>query len=130
MEDALRLGCVGIGYTIYPGSSQRNRMYEDLRQLILEAAQHNLEDAVEILPFADRAGDLVQQVQSSKLRFGFLLGLPLGLEVLGLGLQGRQGPVLVPPLPQAQRPRATDDRRLRHEARVPFRSCLGRYHSR
>ena len=37
VKDALRLGCAAIGYTIYPGSSQRNRMYEDLRQLILEA---------------------------------------------------------------------------------------------
>jgi class I fructose-bisphosphate aldolase len=37
VKDALRLGCTAIGYTIYPGSGQRNRMYEDLRQLILEA---------------------------------------------------------------------------------------------
>jgi class I fructose-bisphosphate aldolase len=42
VKDAVRLGCVGIGYTIYPGSSQRNRMYEDLRQLILEAKDHGL----------------------------------------------------------------------------------------
>src|SRR5512134_1090515 len=26
VEDALRLGCVGVGYTIYPGSGARNRM--------------------------------------------------------------------------------------------------------
>src|SRR4051812_4444476 len=32
VEDALRLGCVGIGYTIYPGSGHRNRMYEDLKE--------------------------------------------------------------------------------------------------
>jgi len=37
VEDALRLGCVGIGYTIYPGSSERNTMYEILRELTLEA---------------------------------------------------------------------------------------------
>jgi len=37
VKDAQRLGCVGIGYTIYPGSGQRNRMYEDLRHLIHEA---------------------------------------------------------------------------------------------
>ena len=37
VKDALRLGCAAIGYTIYPGSGHRNRMYEDLRQLILEA---------------------------------------------------------------------------------------------
>jgi class I fructose-bisphosphate aldolase len=42
VKDAVRLGCAAIGYTIYPGSGQRNRMYEDLRQLILEAKDHGL----------------------------------------------------------------------------------------
>src|SRR5688572_30606629 len=42
VKDAVRLGCVGIGYTIYPGSGFRNRMYEDLRNLILEAKEHGL----------------------------------------------------------------------------------------
>ena len=37
VKDAIRLGCSAIGYTIYPGSGQRNRMYEDLRELIAEA---------------------------------------------------------------------------------------------
>ncbi len=42
VEDALRLGCSAIGYTIYPGSGYRNQMYEDLRQLILEARSAGL----------------------------------------------------------------------------------------
>lgn len=42
VEDALRLGCVGIGYTIYPGSGQRNRMYEDLREMTIEAKRKGL----------------------------------------------------------------------------------------
>jgi class I fructose-bisphosphate aldolase len=42
VEDALRLGCVAIGYTIYPGSGHRNRMYEDLRELTLEAKRKGL----------------------------------------------------------------------------------------
>ncbi|MCH9045079.1 MAG: class I fructose-bisphosphate aldolase [SAR324 cluster bacterium] len=37
VEDALRLGCVAIGYTIYPGSSESNTIYEALRELTLEA---------------------------------------------------------------------------------------------
>jgi len=37
VPDALRLGCCAIGYTIYPGSEHRNRMYEDLRNLIRDA---------------------------------------------------------------------------------------------
>jgi class I fructose-bisphosphate aldolase len=42
VEDALRLGCVGIGYTIYPGSPMRNRQMEDLRELTLEAKRKGL----------------------------------------------------------------------------------------
>lgn len=30
IEEALRLGCVGIGFTIYPGSTERKGMYEEL----------------------------------------------------------------------------------------------------
>ncbi len=37
VEDALRLGCSAIGFTIYPGSGYRNTMYEQIRELILEA---------------------------------------------------------------------------------------------
>ncbi|EFH86231.1 class I fructose-bisphosphate aldolase [Ktedonobacter racemifer] len=37
VEDALRLGCVAVGFTIYPGSSERTIMYEQLRDLAAEA---------------------------------------------------------------------------------------------
>jgi class I fructose-bisphosphate aldolase len=37
VDDALRLGCAAIGYTIYPGSELRNQMYQDLRDLIRDA---------------------------------------------------------------------------------------------
>lgn len=37
VEDALRLGCIGVGYTIYPGTQDRRFLYEQLREIILEA---------------------------------------------------------------------------------------------
>ncbi len=37
VEDALRLGCSAVGFTIYPGSSERTTMYQQLRELALEA---------------------------------------------------------------------------------------------
>jgi class I fructose-bisphosphate aldolase len=46
VKDALRLGCSAIGFTIYPGSSARNTMYEELRELILEAKSHGLPSVV------------------------------------------------------------------------------------
>src|SRR5262245_24753679 len=42
VRDAQRLGCVAIGFTIYPGSGQRNTMYEEFRELCLEAKSHGL----------------------------------------------------------------------------------------
>jgi class I fructose-bisphosphate aldolase len=42
VEDALRLGACAIGYTIYPGSGQRNTMYQDLKELTLEAKRKGL----------------------------------------------------------------------------------------
>lgn len=40
--DALRLGCCAVGFTIYPGSSERTTMYEQLRELAAEAKEAGL----------------------------------------------------------------------------------------
>ena len=37
VDDALRLGCAGIGFTIYPASCERNEMYTELRELAEDA---------------------------------------------------------------------------------------------
>jgi class I fructose-bisphosphate aldolase len=42
VDEALRLGCAAIGYTIYPASGARNRQYEDLRALTQEAKRKGL----------------------------------------------------------------------------------------
>jgi fructose-bisphosphate aldolase, class I len=42
VQDALRLGCAAIGFTIYPGSSNSRIMYEELRELSREAKSHGL----------------------------------------------------------------------------------------
>lgn len=42
VSDALRLGCVAVGFTIYPGSSERVTMYEELRELTAEAKEAGL----------------------------------------------------------------------------------------
>jgi DhnA family fructose-bisphosphate aldolase class Ia len=42
VDDALRLGCVGVGYTIYPGSARRFEMYERLRDIVREAKARGL----------------------------------------------------------------------------------------
>jgi len=50
VKDAVRLGCSAIGYTIYPGSGARNAMYEELRELILEAKDSGLPTIVWAYP--------------------------------------------------------------------------------
>jgi class I fructose-bisphosphate aldolase len=37
VDDALRLGCAAVGFTIYPGSSERNEMYMEFREIAEEA---------------------------------------------------------------------------------------------
>jgi class I fructose-bisphosphate aldolase len=46
VADALRLGCAAIGYTIYPGSAHAGMMYEQVRELILEARSVGLPSVV------------------------------------------------------------------------------------
>ncbi|MCG3153121.1 MAG: Fructose-bisphosphate aldolase class 1 [bacterium] len=55
VDDALRLGCVGIGYTIYPGTAERGSSYEQLREVIAEAKAAGLVVVVWSYP---RGGDL------------------------------------------------------------------------
>src|SRR6476661_4157652 len=46
VQDALRLGCAAIGFTIYPGSAFRNEMYGEIRDLIAEARDSGLPSVV------------------------------------------------------------------------------------
>jgi class I fructose-bisphosphate aldolase len=50
VEDAVRLGCSAIGYTIYPGSGARNEQYQELRELIAEAKSVGLPTIVWAYP--------------------------------------------------------------------------------
>ncbi len=42
VKDALRLGCSAIGFTIYPGSGNRNTSYQEIRDLIGQAREVGL----------------------------------------------------------------------------------------
>ncbi len=42
VKDALRLGCVGVGFTIYPGSAHRLEMYGRVRALAEQAKRQGL----------------------------------------------------------------------------------------
>ena len=42
VKDALRLGCVAVGFTIYPGSANAQAMYQQCREMIAEAKADGL----------------------------------------------------------------------------------------
>ncbi len=42
VDDALRLGCAAIGFTIYPGSINFKKMYQEIKDLALEAKRNGL----------------------------------------------------------------------------------------
>jgi class I fructose-bisphosphate aldolase len=42
VDEALRLGCAAIGFTIYPASALRNQMYQQIRELTEEAKRKGL----------------------------------------------------------------------------------------
>lgn len=62
VEDALRLGCVGIGFTIYPGSTERKQMYEEIAKASREAKKAGL--AVVIWSYA-RGKDLSKEGETA-----------------------------------------------------------------
>lgn len=50
VKDAVRLGCTAVGYTIYPGSGERNPQYEALQRLIHDARAAHLPTIVWAYP--------------------------------------------------------------------------------
>jgi class I fructose-bisphosphate aldolase len=53
VHDALRLGCVAVGYTIYPGTAERRFQYEQFRELAEEAKSAGLAVVVWAYPRGD-----------------------------------------------------------------------------
>jgi class I fructose-bisphosphate aldolase len=81
VEDALRLGCVAIGYTIYPGSGARNRMYEDLRELTIEAKRKGLAVVVWSYP---RGGGISKDGETAidVVAYGAQIAAQLGAHII------------------------------------------------
>jgi class I fructose-bisphosphate aldolase len=62
VQDALRLGSIAVGLTIYPGSNKATRMIEEAREIIREAKSHGL--AVVIWSYA-RGGSLSKEGETA-----------------------------------------------------------------
>jgi fructose-bisphosphate aldolase, class I len=80
VEDALRIGCVGIGYTIYPGSALRNTQYQELREMTLEAKRKGLVVVVWAYPRGtgmSKQGETAIDVTAYAAHISAQLGAPI-----------------------------------------------------
>ncbi len=81
VADALRLGCVAIGYTIYPGTVDRRLQYEQLRELTKEAKAAGLVVMVWAYP---RGGALSKEGETAVdiIAYGAQIAAQLGVHII------------------------------------------------
>jgi class I fructose-bisphosphate aldolase len=77
VNDALRLGCAAIGFTIYPGSEEQFGMMEELRELAEEAKSAGLAVVVWSYPrgpMLDKAGETALDICAYAAHMAALMG--------------------------------------------------------
>ena len=62
VDDAVRIGCAAVGFSIYPGSNSSPQMYEELREITREAKSKGLAVVVWSYP---RGGDLKKEDETA-----------------------------------------------------------------
>ena len=94
VNDALRLGCAAVGFTIYPGSNERNTMYQELREIAEEAKVKGLAVVVWSYPRGaglSKAGETAIDVCG----YAAQIACQLGANVVKV----KSPPSTVPPVP-------------------------------
>ncbi len=81
VQDALQLGCTGIGLTLYPGSTNYNSMVEEAREIIREAKYYGL---VTVLWSYARGGKLTKTAETSLdvISYGAHMACLLGAHII------------------------------------------------
>ena len=77
VDDALRLGCAAIGFTVYPGSSEALDMFEEISELREEAAAKGLPTVIWSYPRGEdlsKAGETAIDVGAYAAQIAALLG--------------------------------------------------------
>ncbi len=86
VEAAMRLGCVAIGYTIYPGSSHCNEMYEKLQFLAEEAKTAGLAVVVWSYPRGSGIPDSKGETALDVVAYAAQLACQMGAHVVKVKL--------------------------------------------
>ncbi len=77
VKDALRLGCMGIGFTIYPGSHHVNEMMEEISELCREAKEYGLATVIWSYPrggFISKDGETAFDICTYAAHFAAMIG--------------------------------------------------------
>src|SRR5205085_11816464 len=85
VEDALRLGCSAVGFTIYPGSAERTTMYQELREIAEEAKAVGLAVVVWSYP---RGSSLSKEGETAVdvVAYGAQIAAQLGADIIKVKL--------------------------------------------
>ena len=121
VRDALRLGCVAVGYIIYPGTLERRLQYEQLRELAEEAKAAGLVVVVWAYPRGDglsKEGETALDVTA----YAAYIAAQLGAHIIKIKL-----PTAYLELEEARKvyeeqhiPRGTLTERVRHVVQSTF----------
>jgi|694.fasta_scaffold23319_6 class I fructose-bisphosphate aldolase len=85
VDDAVRLGCSAVGFTLYPGSIHSNEMEQQARMLIADARKAGL---ITILWIYPRGAGLIkgQERAVDIIAYGVALGVSLGAQIIKVKL--------------------------------------------
>ena len=121
VADALRLGCAAIGFTIYPGSTHRLEMYQQIRALAEEAKRSGLAVVIWSYP---RGSSLKKEDETALDVTGYAahIAAQLGAHIIKVKLPGENiAQDAARKVYEAQNvPRATLTDRVRHMVHCAF----------
>lgn len=121
VSDALRLGCAGIGFTIYPGTKDRRLLYEELRELVREAKAAGLVVVVWSYP---RGGTLSKEGETAidVVAYAAQIAAQMGATMIKVKLPSAhlELPAAAKAYQQYQVPIATIADRVRHVVQSAF----------
>lgn len=112
VQDAVRLGCVAVGFTIYPGSAAAQTMYQQCREMIREAKSCGLAAVVWSYP---RGSDISKQGETA-------------LDVVAYAAQiaAQLGAHVIKVKPPTEHIEQAEARKVYEKARVPMATLAER----
>jgi fructose-bisphosphate aldolase, class I len=122
VQDALRLGCSAIGFTIYPGSEHMLELQEEITQLSEEAKAYGIATVIWSYPRGGKVTNPVGETAIDTVAYGAHMAAQLGAHIIKVKL-----PAAALDLPEAKKvyeeykiPVGTLAERVRHVMQASF----------